>query len=234
LHDLSEVTKSILATSSFNKTQHTATSQAESRTESVDVTSDGILIIDGTACFSVRDGFLNRQVLVSSRELLMIMSTLGLGQLPLLAMVEFDVQLLNLSSLNVLSYNCRGFNEFKIPYIQSLLCRSDVLFIQEHWLSDGQLPILNNLSTSHCSFSVCGYSDEVLQGRPYGGCAILWRQGFCHDIVFLDSGSRRVCAIRYSFDFGNIVFINCYMPYESNDPSRAEFSNHLEVIKCIL
>jgi len=173
-----------------------------------------------------------------------------LGQLPLLAMVESDVKLLNLSSLNVLSYNCRGFNEFKIPYIQSLMCRSDVLFIQEHWLSDGQLPILNNLSTSHCSFSVCGFnsdevlqgrpygggfnSDEVLQGRPYGGCAILWRQGFCHDIVFLDSGSRRVCAIRCSFDFGNVVFINCYMPYESNDLSRAEFSNHLEVIKCIL
>ena len=110
-----------------------------------------------------------------------------------------------------------------------------MLFIQEHWLSDGQLPILNNLSTSHCSFSVCGFnSDEVLQGRPYGGCAILWRQGFCHDIVFLDSGSRRVCAIRCSFDFGNVVFINCYMPYESNDLSRAEFSNHLEVIKCIL
>lgn len=102
----------------------------------------------------------------------MIMS-ICLGQLPLLTMVESDVKLLNLSSLNVLSYNCRGFNEFKIPYIQSLMCRSDVLFIQEHWLSDGQLPILNNLSTSHCSFSVCGFnSDEVLQGRPYGGCAI--------------------------------------------------------------
>lgn len=66
----------------------------------------------------------------------MIMS-ICLGQLPLLAMVESDVKLLNLSSLNVLSYNCRGFNEFKIPYIQSLMCRSDVLFIQEHWLSDG-------------------------------------------------------------------------------------------------
>ena len=41
--------------------------RAESSGQQVDVTSDGILIIDGTACFSVRDGFLNRQVLVSSR-----------------------------------------------------------------------------------------------------------------------------------------------------------------------
>lgn len=49
----------------------------------------------------------------------MIMS-ICLGQLPLLAMVESDVKLLNLSSLNVLSYNCRGFNELKIPYIHSV------------------------------------------------------------------------------------------------------------------
>jgi len=41
--------------------------RAESSGQQVDVTSDGILIIGGTACFSVRDGFLNRQVLVSSR-----------------------------------------------------------------------------------------------------------------------------------------------------------------------
>jgi len=118
------------------------------------------------------------------------------GQLLLIAMAESDDNLLNLSSLSVLSYNCRCFNEFKKPYIQSLLLRSDVLFIQEHWLSDGQLSLLNNLRSLHCSFGVCGFrADEVLLGRPYRGCAILWKQGFCRDIVFLDSGSRRVCVL---------------------------------------
>jgi len=92
------------------------------------------------------------------------------GQLLLIAMAQSDDNLLNLSPLSLLSYNCRGFNEFKKPYIQSLLLRSDVLFIQKHWLSDGQLSLLNNLSSLHCSFGVCGFrTDEVLLGRPYWG-----------------------------------------------------------------
>jgi len=38
----------------------------------------------------------------------------------------------------VMSYNCRGFNVHKIAYIRSLLSKTDILFLQEHWLSEDQ------------------------------------------------------------------------------------------------
>ena len=66
---LSEVTKSILATSSLiNTTNDSSTTPPTSLSRHVD-RSHNIVIsgVEGTACFSVRDGFLNRQVLVSSR-----------------------------------------------------------------------------------------------------------------------------------------------------------------------
>ena len=42
-------------------------------------------------------------------------------------------------SLNVASFNCRGYNDSKRNYIRSLLSTVPVLFLQETWLSDGQL-----------------------------------------------------------------------------------------------
>ena len=36
------------------------------------------------------------------------------------------------------SYNCRGYNQVKQSYISKLMTKCDFLFLQEHWLSDGQ------------------------------------------------------------------------------------------------
>jgi len=38
------------------------------------------------------------------------------------------------SSLVIASYNCRGFNNSKLFYINNLLKKCNVLFIEEHWL----------------------------------------------------------------------------------------------------
>ena len=43
----------------------------------------------------------------------------------------------------ICSYNCHGFNFVKRDYIQKLLDECDILFIQEHWLSERRLVDLN-------------------------------------------------------------------------------------------
>jgi len=135
--------------------------------------------------------------------------------------------------INLMSFNCRGFNSVKKTYLDSLLSQCDILFLQEHWLSELQLSSLSN-SSHHCH-GVCGFStSEVLQGRPYGGCAIFWHQGLCCDVSLLDTGSRRVCAIRCTFKFGIFVFINVYMPGESGDVNRSEFCDTLNIIESIV
>jgi len=72
--------------------------------------------------------------------------------------------------LNFMSYNCRGYNESKHAYILHLLSVCDILFIQEHWLSDAQLNIFTSIYSEFTSCGVSGFgTDEVLSGRPYGG-----------------------------------------------------------------
>ena len=42
------------------------------------------------------------------------------------------------SIVRLISFNSRGFNESKKHYISSILSDCDILFLQEHWLSDDQ------------------------------------------------------------------------------------------------
>jgi len=38
--------------------------------------------------------------------------------------------------IKLMSFNCRGFNSVKKTYLDSLLSQCDILFLQEHWLSE--------------------------------------------------------------------------------------------------
>lgn len=98
--------------------------------------------------------------------------------------------------ISITTYKCRGYNVFKQPYVNSLLLRSDILYLQEHWLSEGQLPLLNNINCDFLCVSVCGFSnDNVLRGRPYGGCAILFRKSLNASFKHIICNSRRMIAL---------------------------------------
>ena len=87
--------------------------------------------------------------------------------LPVITMMDNNVNM-----LRIVSYNCRGYNQFKRGYLQSLLAKCDFLFLQEHWLSDGHLSSFSDVSDAHFATAVSDFSHEVLRGRHYGGCAI--------------------------------------------------------------
>jgi hypothetical protein len=111
--------------------------------------------------------------------------------------------------LTVTSYNCRGFNNSKIIYIRTLLPKASVVFLQEHWLSAGQLCKLGDIDGNYLFNAVSGFdSSEVLDGRPYGGCAILWRSDLNADVQIIESSSRRICGIKMITAQIRLLFIN--------------------------
>ena len=54
----------------------------------------------------------------------------------------------NKSMLKLRSYNCCGFNAGKKEFISSLTKNADILLLQEHWLDDSQLNLLNSVDTN--------------------------------------------------------------------------------------
>jgi len=56
-------------------------------------------------------------------------------------------------------------------------------------------------------------NSNVLAGRPYGGCAIIWQSTLIPSVCPLIVDSRRLCAPRVSFDSFKLPLVNVYMPF---------------------
>lgn len=141
----------------------------------------------------------------------------------------------NANMLRVVSYNSRGFNDSKKQYIRRILSECDILFLQEHWLADGQLACLTSLSADHVAVGISGFDDsDVLRGRPYGGCAIIWKSALNLRVSPIVTNSRRVCAVLFESDDFRLLCICVYMPYESDASSISEFQFQLSVIDTLL
>jgi len=137
------------------------------------------------------------------------------------------------SNVRLLSYNCRGYNVYKKPYLAELLSKCEVLFLQEHWLCGDQLSLLSEISDTHNVYSVCGFdSATVLRGRPYGGCAIFWRNNMSVCVDQVDTNNSRICAVHMYDNTGiNFLLVNVYMPFVSTDDAYDEFCVVLSIVE---
>jgi len=92
-------------------------------------------------------------------------------------------------------------------------------------VSKSQLNTLNSASSKiHLSVGVSSFSnDDVLMFRPYGGCAIFWPANLKASIHFIDTCNRRIFFIRLCNDDHKLLFINIYMPYESDNDAYNEY-----------
>ena len=86
------------------------------------------------------------------------------------------------------SYNSRGLNDLRKIYLESLLLKCDLLYLQEHWLADAQL---DAISPHHFVCGVSGFNSlDVLRDRPFGGWAIFWRRDISTIIEVIACNSR--------------------------------------------
>ena len=78
---------------------------------------------------------------------------------------------------------------------------------------------------------VSGFDNSVLlEGRPYGGCAILWKSTMLANVVPISVNSRRICAVRVCSSNWKLLLVNVYMPYENDSVSTVEFAQLLSVV----
>jgi hypothetical protein len=137
--------------------------------------------------------------------------------------------------MSTYSYNCRGFNFAKVGYINQLMRKCDVLFVQEHWQSAAELKQSACLNPEFLCHVTCGFGNtEVLTGRQFGGCAIFWRPATSGYVDVIPTDSQRVCAIRMTAKNWKLLFINVYMPYDGGEDHADDFSTQLAVIEYVI
>lgn len=141
----------------------------------------------------------------------------------------------NIKSLIISSYNCRGFNSTKSNYIASLMSKCNIMFLQETWLADAQSSLLASISPDIAYIGISGFDNcDILAGRPYGGCAILWQSAMLANVCPVDAHCRRICAARVSLDSIKLLLINVYMPFEDGVENTDEFVNVLTAIEDVI
>ena len=130
-----------------------------------------------------------------------------------------------MASLRCCSFNCRGWNSGVKNYIDSL----DLCFIQEHWLHSDHINQVRDISPDFLSVGVSGMNNsDLLLGRPYGGCSILYRKSLSSCIVPLDTCSDRFCGVKFCDSSGlSFLLVSVYMPSVSTPSSNSNYLNVL-------
>ncbi len=134
------------------------------------------------------------------------------------------------NSIKVCSYNCKNIKT-SVTEIQRLCADSDILLLQETWLSDQELPFLAGLHSEFYSrgISAMDSSKGIHRGRPYGGLAILWRKSLnalC-SISLMDDPR----LLEITIDIGGIKLsvLNAYLPFDDGS-NMEEYQSYLAKI----
>ena len=110
----------------------------------------------------------------------------------------------------------------------------DFLLLQEHWLYKSEFPKLLFLGSSTDMTAVSAMDESIHRvGRPFGGCAIVWRASITGQITKIDSDCNRLCAIMYTCNNTSILLLNCYMPCD-NSTDDTEYIDILNSISQLM
>ena len=114
--------------------------------------------------------------------------------------------------LNIASFNCSGVSNI-LPIIAKICESHDIVLLQETWLMQHNLNILNSVHKDFDVYSISAVDcTEALVGRPYGGLSVLWRK--TSNIVKICSfDDPRVLGIEINTIDKNFYVLNVYLPY---------------------
>lgn len=76
----------------------------------------------------------------------------------------------------------------------------------------------------------------LLEGRPFGGCAIIWSKNATSEIKPVELPSKRACAISFTLNGTKLILCNVYMPCDTNTDRNnlEEFQYTLDCISKML
>ena len=114
--------------------------------------------------------------------------------------------------ITILSYNMHGYNQGCIAVRDIVISMSpDVVFLQEHWLTPGNLDRFCVDFPGYFGFGASAMSSAVesgvLRGRPFGGVMVLIKHSLSQSVQTLCADERLVVV-----KLCNLLLFNVYLP----------------------
>ena len=111
--------------------------------------------------------------------------------------------------------------------------KMDILLLQEHWLFDHELYLLDEIHTQFCGKGKAVDSDSstcdlfIRSHRGYGGVAIIWDRTIDQYVKPLDDGNNRIQCIELSIK-KPVLIVSAYLPTKADNDKYDEYSECID------
>lgn len=127
--------------------------------------------------------------------------------------ITIPLLLLMATVLSIGSLNINGKAKDRLLYVNKIMQSHDFMFVQEHWLHSDQIANMYDQLPNTCIHGISGMEDnQLLHGRPHGGCAIIWKRDLQCTVKPVSLSSKRVCGVTVTNDNNTFLLITAYMP----------------------
>ena len=140
------------------------------------------------------------------------------------------------TDINIASFNLHGFN-LSSKYLKDCVhSHKGIWLVQEHWLSNHQLPRLQQLNVQY--FAQSGMEDAIssgiYRGRPFGGVAICWSADLNQFVTPLTNYKhKRVTAVELKTNELSLLIISAYMPFFNSSQRERCMNDTIDAISMI-
>ena len=134
-----------------------------------------------------------------------------------------------------MTYNCPGYRQDKYANVAKLAASYCFIFLQEHWLHFKNISVFNDILNT--SFHACsGMPDDViLQGRPYGGVAILWSSRFNNIVTPNKHFSYRFYTVKVEMGEFTYALICVYLPIDNySTTTTTDLNDTLDLLETFI
>ena len=144
-----------------------------------------------------------------------------------------------MANFKVISLNCHGFNIGTAQYLRRICLNTDVILLQETWLSDVNCSRISDEFSDFVLYHNSAMEDRmasgIRRGRPFGGTAILVHKRlnkYCHKICTYNAA---VCTVECQIKGYSLVLGSIYMPCDDGSQEHADdYEAAVGVLQCVL
>ena len=130
-----------------------------------------------------------------------------------------------------MAFNTHGLKS-NLPYIDNLISNNDITFISEHWLSNAEKPIINDISAKKRKLHF-NPAEKKATGRPYGGtCFIINTERVGETVVVHED--QHILAVRCSINSKSYIFIGLYLTCFHGNSTINDYQGELDTLSGLL
>ncbi len=115
--------------------------------------------------------------------------------------------------IKIISFNCYGLKS-SVNEIKEMCDHHDIILLQETLLYPSDLVLLKSLHEDFYGDGVSSIDVEsrLIQGRPYGGLAVLWRKTLNIKVAVHKYDDNRLLGVTINSGDNQFFILNVYMP----------------------